>query len=150
MARLNVYLGLGSNLGNRLENISNGISMLSAQSHIVVKDCSSIYETEPWGYSNQPDFLNCVIRVRTSHEPIRLLSLVQSIETLAGRQPSFRHRHLILWRSSDFTGITRPTDPPSSHPRKSICVSASFRNSTFINSSYSGNRDTEPTYPIHI
>ena len=121
MARLNVYLGLGSNLGNRLENISNGISMLSEQSHIVVKDCSSIYETEPWGYSNQPDFLNCVIRVRTSHEPIRLLSLVQSIETLAGRQPSFRNgpRSLdidILFYGDQVISLESP-DLQIPHPR---------------------------------
>ncbi|MBO54907.1 MAG: 2-amino-4-hydroxy-6-hydroxymethyldihydropteridine diphosphokinase [Dehalococcoidia bacterium] len=91
MGRLNVYLGLGSNLGDRLSNITNGISALSSQSEIEFKECSSIYETEPWGYSNQPYFLNCAIRIRTSMKPIDLLSLVKSIESMLGREPSFRN-----------------------------------------------------------
>ena len=91
MDRLNVYLGLGSNLGNRADNIADGISLLAAQSDITFKECSSIYETEPWGYTNQPHFLNCAIRIRTSQNPIDLLYLVKSIETMVGREPSFRY-----------------------------------------------------------
>ena len=91
MDRINVYLGLGSNMGNRADNIADGISLLSVQPDISFMECSSIYETEPWGYANQPYFLNCAIRIRTSQNPIELLALVKSVETMVGREPSFRY-----------------------------------------------------------
>jgi 2-amino-4-hydroxy-6-hydroxymethyldihydropteridine diphosphokinase len=82
-----VYLGLGSNLGNRLANLKAAISNLTPQ--MVVKKKSSVYETPPWGYEDQPAFLNQVVMVQTYEEPDRLLAHLKRIETAMGRTPTF-------------------------------------------------------------
>jgi GTP cyclohydrolase-4 len=83
-----VYLGLGANLGNRQQNISRAIEMLSRRVH--VEQVSSYYETEPEGYSQQPRFLNAVCEAITTLAPEELLSTAKEIEAAMGRKPSFR------------------------------------------------------------
>jgi 2-amino-4-hydroxy-6-hydroxymethyldihydropteridine diphosphokinase len=83
-----VYLSLGSNLGNRLNNLRKAISLLPPGVNIVQQ--SSIYETEPWGYTDQPAFLNQILKAETDLEPSDLLALLKSIETSMGRQETFR------------------------------------------------------------
>lgn len=84
----NVYLSLGSNLGDRARNLQNAVTSLAPQVQTQIK--SSIYETEPWGYSDQPSFLNQVIKGDTSLEPFELLAFLKEIEVLLGRQETFR------------------------------------------------------------
>jgi len=81
-----VYLGLGSNLGDREQNISRAIEMLSHWLH--VEKVSSYYETEPVGYGQQPRFLNAVCEATTSLAPEELLSVAKEIEIALGRKPS--------------------------------------------------------------
>ncbi len=83
-----IYLSLGSNLGDRLNNLRKAISLLPPK--VKVSQQSSIYETEPWGYTDQPTFLNQVIKAETDLEPTSLLAFVKSLETSLGRQESFR------------------------------------------------------------
>ncbi len=83
------YLGLGSNLGDRKENLACALEMLSRQA--IVEKVSSVYETEPVGFDDQPKFLNVVCRAATSLSPQELLSLAKEIETKMGRRPSFRN-----------------------------------------------------------
>jgi GTP cyclohydrolase-4 len=83
-----VYLGLGANLGNRQQNISTAIEMLSRWVH--VEQVSSYYETEPAGYSQQPRFLNAVCEAITTLAPEELFSAAKEIEVTMGRKPSFR------------------------------------------------------------
>jgi 2-amino-4-hydroxy-6-hydroxymethyldihydropteridine diphosphokinase len=83
-----VYLSLGSNLGDRLANLSNAISALHSKVQPGIQ--SSIYETEPWGYSNQPAFLNQVIKAETSLDPLDLLEFLKQSEVILGRQETFR------------------------------------------------------------
>jgi len=83
-----IYLSLGSNLGDRLNNLRKAISLLPPK--VKVSQQSSIYETEPWGYTDQPTFLNQVIKAETDLEPTSLLAFVKSLETSMGRQESFR------------------------------------------------------------
>ena len=85
-----VFLALGSNLGNRLKNIENSISEISKQCKISAK--SSIYETEPWGVANQPNFLNAVIKVETKLEPKALLDFLLNIEAKLGRNRAIEQR----------------------------------------------------------
>ena len=59
MEPVRVYLGLGSNLGDRLANLERGLQILGERVRLV--RASSIYETEPWGFVEQPAFLNCVV-----------------------------------------------------------------------------------------
>jgi 2-amino-4-hydroxy-6-hydroxymethyldihydropteridine diphosphokinase len=84
-----VYLGLGSNLGDRAgylrrarENLAPEVKLLRA---------SSVYETPPWGYSDQPAFLNQVVEVQTDLEPEALLAKLKGIESELGRVKNFRY-----------------------------------------------------------
>ena len=81
------YLGLGSNLGDRKQNLARALELLSK--HAVVEQVSSIYETEPVGYQPQPLFLNAVCRISTELKPKQLLRLANKIEAKLGRMPSF-------------------------------------------------------------
>ena len=82
-----VYLGLGSNLGEREENLWQALALLCAQ--VSLEKVSSVYETEPVGYKEQPLFLNLVCRIATDLSPGELLHLAKDIETSMGRVPSF-------------------------------------------------------------
>jgi 2-amino-4-hydroxy-6-hydroxymethyldihydropteridine diphosphokinase len=77
------YVGLGSNLGGRKQNLVQALELLSKQ--VVVEQVSSVYETEPVGYREQPLFLNAVCRISTELKPGRLLLLAKKIEAKLGR-----------------------------------------------------------------
>jgi GTP cyclohydrolase-4 len=81
------YLGLGSNLGDRKQNLVQALELLSKQ--MVIEQVSSIYETEPVGYQPQPLFLNAVCRISTQLNPRQLLRLANKIEAKLGRMPGF-------------------------------------------------------------
>jgi 2-amino-4-hydroxy-6-hydroxymethyldihydropteridine diphosphokinase len=83
------YLCLGSNIGDRIANLRKAVTLLDPKVH--VKAQSSIYQTEPWGYSDQPTFLNQVIKIDTDLEPFELLEFVKEIEFSIGRQETFRY-----------------------------------------------------------
>ena len=83
-----VYLGLGSNLGNRKVCLALAITKLSNHLNLIIQ--SSIYETEPWGYTKQEKFLNQVIKGKTKLNPYDLLDLIKQIENEVGRSPTFR------------------------------------------------------------
>ena len=105
MEPVTAYLGLGSNLGQREENLVAAIELLRNETSqpgagqadpkadglaIGVSRVSSLYETAPWGYANQPSFLNCAVEVRTALSPVQLLSRVKELEQEMGRQPGIR------------------------------------------------------------
>jgi 2-amino-4-hydroxy-6-hydroxymethyldihydropteridine diphosphokinase len=83
-----VYLSLGSNLGNRLANLQEAITALQPKIHLLAQ--SSVYETEPWGYSDQPLFLNLALKGSTELNPHELLSFVKEVEASMGRKETFR------------------------------------------------------------
>ena len=78
-----VYLSLGSNMGNRQENLDWALDLLSQR--VRLGKVSSIYETEPIGNINQPRFLNIVCEAYTRLDPTQLLALAKVIETKMGR-----------------------------------------------------------------
>ena len=82
-----VYLALGSNLGDRLANLKQAILALTPQMEIKAK--SSVYETPPWGYEDQPKFLNQVLKVTTYLDPEPLLKHLKRLEVAFGRKESF-------------------------------------------------------------
>lgn len=84
-----VYLGLGSNLGDQEANLREGLRRLAPE--VVVEAFSSLYETEPVGYKDQPWFLNAVVRACTSLGPHHLLARCQEVERELGRRSSFRN-----------------------------------------------------------
>ncbi len=88
--RLGVYLGLGTNLGNREENLTQGVMGLDAGPELTVLRTSSIYETAPWGLTEQPVFLNMVAEISTTLSPHQLLDRVKGVERELGREPGPR------------------------------------------------------------
>ena len=80
---IKIYLGLGSNLGNRQENLDWALDLLSQR--VRMGKVSSVYETEPVGNINQPRFLNIVCEAYTRLEPEQVLILGKGIETKLGR-----------------------------------------------------------------
>lgn len=84
-----VYLALGTNLGDRVANLRAARDALPPA--VVVEACSSIYETPPWGYTEQSAFLNQVLRGRTRRLPQSLLAYLKRTENQLGRQKSFRY-----------------------------------------------------------
>ena len=78
-----VYLGLGSNMGNRQDNLDEALGFLSQR--LRVEKISSVYDTEPVGNINQPRFLNLVCQVHTRLAPTELLTLAKGIESKLGR-----------------------------------------------------------------
>lgn len=80
-----VYLGLGSNMGNRRENLDQALNFLSQR--LRVEKVSSVYDTETVGNTNQPRFLNLVCQASTGLEPLTLLTLLKGIESKLGRLP---------------------------------------------------------------
>ena len=84
-----VFLGLGTNLGSRAENLTAAREQLAAKLRVL--RASSVYETEPWGFREQPAFLNQVLQVETDLSPARLLRYLKRLEKQLGRTKSFRY-----------------------------------------------------------
>lgn len=83
-----IFLSLGSNLGNRSANLRTAINSMPTKVEPIAE--SSIYETEPWGYSDQPTFLNMVLKGVTELTPQDLLSYLKEVEKSIGRKETFR------------------------------------------------------------
>jgi len=84
-----VFIALGTNLGERQQNLANAREHINR--HLPILDTSSVHETAPWGFTDQPEFLNQVLRCETALPPHTLLHLLKSIEADIGRTPSFRY-----------------------------------------------------------
>ncbi len=82
----NVFLGLGSNIGDRAENLRRAAALLKKSGNITVKKSSSVYLTSPVGYFCQQDFLNAVLKIETLFFPEELLALINEIEDRLGRK----------------------------------------------------------------
>lgn len=87
MARL--YLALGSNLGDRRANLQSALQALPPA--VLVRRASPVYETPPWGLTEQPAFLNMVVEAETGLPPLDLLSHLKRLETQLGRLPAVRY-----------------------------------------------------------
>lgn len=85
-----VYLSIGTNMGNRLDNLQNAVRMLMGQPSVKVQAVSSIYETVAVGFTDQADFLNIVVCVETTLSPFDMLEMCQKIEHELGRIREFR------------------------------------------------------------
>ncbi len=112
-----IFLALGTNLGDRPANLRAAITSLPPAIRVVTK--SPVYETPPWGFADQPAFLNMVVKSETQLPPLELLKHLKLLETGLGRVPAIRwgprridmdilfYDNLVL----DMPGLTLP------HPR---------------------------------
>jgi 2-amino-4-hydroxy-6-hydroxymethyldihydropteridine diphosphokinase len=114
-----VYLGLGSNIGNRAEYLRKAVDAIQKLDACTVKQISSIYETEPRGNTDQPDFLNQVIEVETQLGPKELLHECKKMEQALGRkngktgEPRTIDIDLLLYSDC----VVEETDVQLPHPR---------------------------------
>ncbi|MBN2201234.1 2-amino-4-hydroxy-6-hydroxymethyldihydropteridine diphosphokinase [bacterium] len=86
MTSARVFLGMGSNLGDRFSRLEQAAELIAKLPDTEVVRLSSVYETEPWGRSGQPDFLNQVAEIRTGLSPAGLLEACRTIEQRLGRR----------------------------------------------------------------
>lgn len=92
MKKITAYLGLGANLGSRWDSLRLALAMLEEPlGDIHALRTSQVYETPPWGYVDQPKFLNCVAEITTALEPYLLLRRAKEVEEKMGRQPGPRY-----------------------------------------------------------
>ena len=87
---MNIYFALGSNLGDRLQNLRNAVNKLRTIGNITA--CSDVYASEAWGGVQQPDYLNACVKVETIRDidPLELLRTIKRFELELGRMPSVR------------------------------------------------------------
>jgi 2-amino-4-hydroxy-6-hydroxymethyldihydropteridine diphosphokinase len=113
-----IYLSLGSNLGDRAMNLDRAIAALP-DAGVRVLRCSSIYETEPVDFLDQPWFLNCALEAETSLPPEKLLAALQGIEQLLGskkliaRGPRIIDLDVLFYQSE----VIRTAEMEIPHPR---------------------------------
>lgn len=88
------YLGLGSNIGDRVGYIQQAYKLLNDTEGISITNCSSLYETEPYGFKDQEWFVNAALEIETDLEPYILLEQCQRIEKQLGR---VRHPEAPQW-----------------------------------------------------
>lgn len=93
---MKAYIGIGTNIGNRAENIKQAVEALNHLPGTRVEKVSSVYETEPWGYTEQDNFLNVCIRVETAFSPKALLGACLGIEAAFGRERPFKNAPRII------------------------------------------------------
>src|SRR3972149_5769028 len=84
-----IYLGLGSNLGDRQEHLDAATAALAPAVRVTQR--SQMYETVPWGYTDQPAFLNQALEAETELEPKELKKFLKEIEQGLGRKPRFKN-----------------------------------------------------------
>ena len=113
-----MYLGLGSNLGDKEENIRKAINLINEQIGTVVRQ-SALFYSEPWGFESENQFVNAAICVSTTLTPHEVLKANQHIEHLLGKteahateRPSDLHQQTstINHQTSDITYHDRPID----------------------------------------
>lgn len=84
-----VYLCIGSNLGDRKANCQKAVDKIK-EAGIEIKKLSSMYETKPYGLTDQPDFINMAVEIATEIKPIELLSAFKNIEHKMGRNEGIK------------------------------------------------------------
>lgn len=85
-----IVLSLGSNLGDRLRLLRESVQQLELDPNIEIEAVSSVYETDPVGFTEQPAFYNIVVKARTRLEPLQLLAACQRVEKKFHRERKVR------------------------------------------------------------
>lgn len=88
---MKAVIGIGTNIGDRALNIRNAVEALDLLPDVKVLRCASIYETDPWGYTEQQSFYNTVVEIETSKSPEMLLGACLGIEAGMGRVREFKN-----------------------------------------------------------
>lgn len=120
---MRAYLGIGSNLGDRLANLQGAVDRLGLRAQIRVLRSSRVYETEPIGGPEQPDYLNVVIEAETSLDAHSLLKECLAVEDELGRVrderwgPRTIDIDLLTFGDEEVTGADLTVPHPRMHER---------------------------------
>jgi 2-amino-4-hydroxy-6-hydroxymethyldihydropteridine diphosphokinase len=123
------WLGLGSNMQQPARQIQEALNRLGGADGIEILGTSSFYRTTPWGDEQQDDFINAVVQIETSLDPVSLLSVLQSIENAMGRQRSVRRWgprkidiDLLLYGARRYHSVELEIPHPRMHERAFVLV----------------------------
>ena len=126
---MKVWLGLGSNLHQPVQQLNQALMKLSSHDRVEILATSSFYRTPPWGDDQQDDFINAVVKIETSLDPEPLLSCLQSIENTMGRQRSDRRWgprvidiDLLLYGNLEYQSDDLVVPHPRMHDRAFVLV----------------------------
>lgn len=122
------YLSLGSNIGDRLENLKTACRLMRERG-IKIVSVSSIYETLPWGVIDQPDFYNACIEVETNDSVERLFKVIKEIEAHMGRKvdaekygPRIIDIDIVLCEGSEVNSKNLQIPHPRAHERPFVTI----------------------------
>lgn len=87
-----VFLALGSNVGDKLQNIGQAYELIEAHIGEIIKK-STIYESKPWGFVSENQFVNTVIKISTRYSPDTLLKELKKIEEVLGREKKLSKKY---------------------------------------------------------
>ena len=90
------FVGVGTNMGDRLQNIKDAVKSIELLPNTKVVNISKIYETLPWGVENQPNFLNGVLKVETDFSAFAFLGCLLGIEASMGRVRTIKNGPRII------------------------------------------------------
>ncbi len=93
---MRAYLSIGTNMGDRLQNLQNAVNSLRLLPQTSVIEISPVYETDPIGFEEQEDFLNIAVEIETSLTPESLLGALLGIEAALGRVRVFKNGPRII------------------------------------------------------
>jgi len=126
---MKAWLGLGSNLQQPVAQLRQALASLGEAGGLEVLRVSSFYSTPPWGDEQQDDFINAVVEIETSLDPIPLLRVLQSIENVMGRQRSGRRWgprlidiDLLLYGDQTFRSADLMVPHPRMHERAFVLI----------------------------
>lgn len=123
----NVYLLIGGNMGDRMANLANARNSISIECGRIITE-SSIYETEAWGYKEQPAFLNQALFIQTSLEANALMNTILKIEIALGRKreiplgPRIIDIDIIYYNDEIINSSTLTIPHPSMAQRKFVLM----------------------------
>ena len=123
------YISLGSNIGNKIQNISFAINEIASSIGEIIK-ISSNYLSEPWGFDSNEKFINAVISIETKFNPTELIKELQIIEKKMGRIRSNKDGYIdriidldIIYYNNDIINTSELTIPhPNLYSRKFVLV----------------------------
>lgn len=122
------YLSLGSNLGGRFEMLQEAVRMLQQQTDLEVTRISSIYETEPVGYTDQAAFLNMVVEIKSELSAEKILTICLETEQNLGRIREFRwgprciDLDILLYNNDNIESSKLTIPHPRMHERGFVLV----------------------------
>jgi 2-amino-4-hydroxy-6-hydroxymethyldihydropteridine diphosphokinase len=138
VANSKVLFSIGSNVGDKINNIITAVNLLSTVCEIEKKNISSFYETEPYGYQNQDWFMNIALVGTTDLPPESLLFICKSIEFLLGRKKQKRWSErvididILLYDDLIVDAVRLKIPHPHMHKRRFVLVPAAEIGSDII------------------